>query len=76
MAGKGRVIAQQVKQLPIYSAKDAFMEEFEKNDCLVIVGETGSGKGSFRPLFGVVPDLLLLVPLLRGSDLLGKTTRK
>ncbi|PNX92414.1 ATP-dependent RNA helicase dhx8-like protein, partial [Trifolium pratense] len=37
-------IAQQRKSLPIASVEKRLIEEVRKNDILIIVGETGSGK--------------------------------
>lgn len=37
-------IQQERKSLPIYSARDALIEEFKKSKTIVVVGETGSGK--------------------------------
>ena len=32
------------KKLPIYECRQQLIEEIKQNDCLVIMGETGSGK--------------------------------
>lgn len=44
-------IQKERKQLPIYQAKDILLEQIEKHDTLVIVGETGSGKTTQIPQF-------------------------
>ncbi|KAL5723235.1 RNA helicase [Ranunculus cassubicifolius] len=44
-------IAQQRKSLPIASVEKRIVEEVRKNDTLIIVGETGSGKTTQLPQF-------------------------
>ncbi|WJX78835.1 Pre-mRNA-splicing factor ATP-dependent RNA helicase DEAH10 [Trifolium repens] len=44
-------IAQQRKSLPIASVEKRLIEEVRKNDILIIVGETGSGKTTQIPQF-------------------------
>ncbi|KAF5738029.1 hypothetical protein HS088_TW13G00923 [Tripterygium wilfordii] len=44
-------IIQQRKSLPIASAEKRLVEEVKKNDVLIIVGETGSGKTTQLPQF-------------------------
>ncbi|XP_010260281.1 PREDICTED: pre-mRNA-splicing factor ATP-dependent RNA helicase DEAH10 [Nelumbo nucifera] len=44
-------IAQQRKSLPITSVERQLVEEVRKNDTLIIVGETGSGKTTQLPQF-------------------------
>nr|CAG4708923.1 unnamed protein product [Naegleria fowleri] len=44
-------IQQERKSLPIYSARDALIEEFKKSKTIVVVGETGSGKTTQIPQF-------------------------
>ncbi|XP_073222621.1 pre-mRNA-splicing factor ATP-dependent RNA helicase DEAH10-like [Cicer arietinum] len=44
-------IAQQKKSLPIASVEKRLIEEVRKNDILIIVGETGSGKTTQIPQF-------------------------
>ncbi|KAL4274485.1 hypothetical protein HN51_057280 [Arachis hypogaea] len=44
-------IAQQRKSLPIASVEKRLIEEVQKNDILIIVGETGSGKTTQIPQF-------------------------
>eukprot|EP00268_Persea_americana_P030770 TRINITY_DN2982_c0_g1_i1.p1 TRINITY_DN2982_c0_g1~~TRINITY_DN2982_c0_g1_i1.p1 ORF type:complete len:723 (-),score=109.29 TRINITY_DN2982_c0_g1_i1:1846-4014(-) len=46
-----RMIAQQRKSLPIASVERRITEEVRKNDILIIVGETGSGKTTQLPQF-------------------------
>lgn len=41
-----RKLAVERNRLPIASAKQQLIEEFENNETLVIVGETGSGKST------------------------------
>jgi len=38
-----RQLIREKTSLPIFSAKERFLKELEENDCLVLVGETGSG---------------------------------
>ncbi|KDO70342.1 hypothetical protein CISIN_1g0087351mg, partial [Citrus sinensis] len=44
-------ILQQRKSLPIASVEKRLVEEVRKNDILIIVGETGSGKTTQLPQF-------------------------
>ncbi|XP_058108764.1 pre-mRNA-splicing factor ATP-dependent RNA helicase DEAH10 [Magnolia sinica] len=46
-----QLIAQQKKSLPIASVEKRIVEEVRKNDILIIVGETGSGKTTQLPQF-------------------------
>ena len=46
-----RELLQDRKKLPIYSAKSAIIEEIERNQAVVLVGETGSGKTTQMPQF-------------------------
>lgn len=39
------------KSLPIYSAKDRLIEEIRKNETVIIIGETGSGKTTQIPQY-------------------------
>ena len=42
-------LAEQRRRLPIYTARQRLIDEVRQNDCLVIVGETGSGKTTQIP---------------------------
>ncbi|PWZ02597.1 P-loop containing nucleoside triphosphate hydrolase protein [Testicularia cyperi] len=44
-------ISESRRQLPIWSGKDAIVEAVQKNDTVVILGETGSGKTTQIPQF-------------------------
>ncbi|KAG9137074.1 hypothetical protein Leryth_024504 [Lithospermum erythrorhizon] len=44
-------IEQQRRALPIASARRRLVEEIRKNDTLIIVGETGSGKTTQLPQY-------------------------
>jgi HrpA-like RNA helicase len=46
LAATRRELAIERRSLPIASAKQSLMENFEQNKTLVIVGETGSGKST------------------------------
>ena len=46
-----REIAQQRKDLPIASARLRFLDQANRNDCFVLIGETGSGKTTQIPQF-------------------------
>ncbi|XP_068661104.1 pre-mRNA-splicing factor ATP-dependent RNA helicase DEAH10-like [Aristolochia californica] len=46
-----QIIQQQRKSLPIASVEKRIVEEVRKNDTLIIVGETGSGKTTQLPQF-------------------------
>ena len=46
-----REIAQQRKELPIASARLRFLDQANRNDCFVLIGETGSGKTTQIPQF-------------------------
>ncbi|OCH95734.1 P-loop containing nucleoside triphosphate hydrolase protein [Obba rivulosa] len=46
------------RRLPAFSSKDQFLSLLEKNQCVVVVGETGSGKTTQLPQF--VLDSLIL----------------
>ncbi len=39
----------QRQSLPIYSARNSLIREFRKNNCSIVVGETGSGKTTQIP---------------------------
>jgi len=39
------------KSLPIYSAKDRLIEEIRKNETVIVIGETGSGKTTQIPQY-------------------------
>jgi ATP-dependent RNA helicase DHX8/PRP22 len=39
------------KQLPMYAARDALLEFVKQNQCLIVVGETGSGKTTQLPQY-------------------------
>ncbi|KAF7322898.1 p-loop containing nucleoside triphosphate hydrolase protein [Mycena chlorophos] len=45
------------KKLPVYSQMDEFLEMFSKNQIIVMVGETGSGKTTQIPQFVAYSDL-------------------
>jgi len=52
------------KKLPVWEQKDDFLELVEKNQIVVLVGETGSGKTTQIPQFLLqVPNLISLSPL-------------
>ena len=42
-------IIKQRKNLPIFEAKQRFLEQVKQNDCVVLIGETGSGKTTQVP---------------------------
>eukprot|EP00771_Trimastix_marina_P002733 gnl/Trimastix_PCT/3890.p1 GENE.gnl/Trimastix_PCT/3890~~gnl/Trimastix_PCT/3890.p1 ORF type:complete len:746 (-),score=227.11 gnl/Trimastix_PCT/3890:38-2275(-) len=44
-------LQKQRKQLPIFPARERIIEEVRKNPCLVVVGETGSGKTTQLPQY-------------------------
>lgn len=44
-------IIKQRKNLPIFEAKQRFLEQVKQNDCVVLIGETGSGKTTQVPQF-------------------------
>jgi ATP-dependent RNA helicase DHX8/PRP22 len=44
-------LQQERKNLPIYAARDALLQEIEENNALVVVGETGSGKTTQLPQY-------------------------
>ncbi|KAG0235515.1 putative ATP-dependent RNA helicase dhr2 [Actinomortierella wolfii] len=48
---KARELSKHRKQLPIYSARDIIIKEVKDNACVVIVGETGSGKTTQIPQY-------------------------
>lgn len=48
---KRQAIQHQRRALPIFSAKRRLVEEIRKNDTLIIVGETGSGKTTQLPQY-------------------------
>ncbi|PNT63502.1 hypothetical protein BRADI_4g16730v3 [Brachypodium distachyon] len=50
-ARRKQLIRQQRKSLPIASVKKRLVEEVKKNDTLIVVGETGSGKTTQLPQF-------------------------
>ena len=43
-AKKKKQLNAERKNLPIYECRQQLIEEIKQNDCLVIMGETGSGK--------------------------------
>ena len=55
MAGQNKVrvsaedLQAQRRALPIYSARGPLLREVRAQDCLVVVGETGSGKTTQLP---------------------------
>ncbi|KAM0952992.1 putative RNA helicase [Dioscorea sansibarensis] len=51
LLAKKRWIAQQRKSLPIASVERRIVDEVRKNDILIVVGETGSGKTTQLPQF-------------------------
>ncbi|KAF9361515.1 putative ATP-dependent RNA helicase dhr2 [Mortierella sp. NVP85] len=48
---KSKELKKHRKALPIYSARDAIIKEVKENACVVIVGETGSGKTTQIPQY-------------------------
>ena len=46
--------------LPIFPARNAIIHEIRKNDCCIVVGETGSGKTTQIPQVPVARLLNLL----------------
>ena len=44
-------INKQRRNLPIFTAKQRFLEQVQQNDCVVLIGETGSGKTTQVPQF-------------------------
>lgn len=51
LLARKQLIAQQRKSLPIAAVEKRLVEEVRKNDTLIIVGETGSGKTTQLPQF-------------------------
>ncbi|KAG0254858.1 putative ATP-dependent RNA helicase dhr2 [Actinomortierella ambigua] len=48
---KARELAKHRKQLPIFSARETIIKEVKDNACVIIVGETGSGKTTQIPQY-------------------------
>ncbi|KAF9978885.1 putative ATP-dependent RNA helicase dhr2 [Actinomortierella ambigua] len=48
---KARELAKHRKNLPIYSAREMIIKEVKDNACVIIVGETGSGKTTQIPQY-------------------------
>lgn len=44
-------LLEQRKQLPVYKFRERIVQEIKKNDCLIFLGETGSGKTTQIPQF-------------------------
>jgi pre-mRNA-splicing factor ATP-dependent RNA helicase DHX15/PRP43 len=58
-------ILEKRKQLPVWEQKDEFLTLFEKNQILILVGETGSGKTTQIPQF--------CLEFLKGKQMIGCT---
>ncbi|XP_016841401.1 ATP-dependent RNA helicase DHX33 [Nasonia vitripennis] len=60
-------LQQQRKSLPVYRLKQKLLEEIRKNNTLIIIGETGSGKTT------QIPQLLLSAGMAGSSGCIGIT---
>ncbi|KAK7028866.1 putative ATP-dependent RNA helicase dhx33 [Halocaridina rubra] len=50
-AGHMKKILKQRHSLPIFPARQKLLEELKKNDCVIVIGETGSGKTTQIPQY-------------------------
>ncbi|KAI9004386.1 P-loop containing nucleoside triphosphate hydrolase protein [Hyaloraphidium curvatum] len=57
-----RQLKKQREALPIFSARNAIIDEIKKNDTVVIVGETGSGKTTQIPQYLLEADVVSSKP--------------